>query len=445
MNNIQSAGSRICVATLAMFAAVLVITSAAMAQTESVLHTFTGGMDGSQGGGFFDATGSDAGNLVFDDAGNLYGTAFQGGITNTFCDNGTCGVVYELSPDGSGGWSEKTLHAFTGGEDGFWPRSGVVIDASGNIYGTTEWGGPYPANCLGHGCGVVYELSPNGHGGYKTTVLHAFTGGADGANPYGNLILDSAGNLYGTTLLGGSLTACSEGCGVAFELSRDANGSWSEELLHTFRWTDGDQPYGGLVLDSTGNLYGSTTMGGTAGRGVIFEVSPKAGGGWQETTVHNFEGFVDGTLPAGNLLLDTEGNIFGATFEGGLPACAGDLGCGLIFELQRQSGGWNISNLYIVPHDSPPSPTGSLSMDSAGNLYEALAGYSNAVPGSVIKLTKSSGYSETTIFEFSASATAGGEYPDGGVTLDRVGNLYGTTSSGGSTSCGCGVIYEITP
>ncbi len=182
-----------------------------------------------------------------------------------------------------------------------------------------------------------------------------------------------------------------------------------------------------------------------AGRGVIFELSPKTGGGWLETTVHNFEGFKDGAVPSGNLLLDASGNIFGATSEGGIPACAGNLGCGSIFELQPKSGGWKFSILYIVPRDSPPSPTGSLGMDSAGTLYEALAGYSYFAPGSVIKLTKSSGYSESTIFDFSTLSTARGEYPDGGVTLDPSGNLYGTTSGGGSTSCGCGVIYEITP
>lgn len=444
MKKTQCKKSGIGVATLAMLAAVLVLAGAAWSQTETVLHTFTGGLDGSQGGGFFDATGSDSGNLIFDAAGNLYGTAFQGGTSNPICDNGTCGVVYELSPDGGGGWTSKTLHAFSGGNDGFWPRSGVVMDASGNIYGTTEWGGPFPTKCLGNGCGVVYELSPNGSGGYSTAILHAFTGGGDGSNPYGNVILDSAGNLYGTTLLGGPLTACNEGCGVAFKLSRNSSGTWTEQVLHIFRQTDGDQPMGGLVMDAAGNLYGSTVHGGAVGWGVVFKLSPNSSGGWTETTVHAFAGNHDGANPSGNLLLDAAGNIFGATGAGGVHACGGDEGCGVIFEiLPAAGGGWTKRNLYTLPSTGATFPNGSLSMDSAGNLYEAVFGVGGSIPGSVIKLTKGSGYSESTILDFTGSTDGGN--PDGGVILDASGNLYGTASRGGSTSCACGVVFEITP
>jgi uncharacterized repeat protein (TIGR03803 family) len=419
----------------------------AFAQTETLLHTFTGGNDGSEGGNFINNIGSDAGNLVFGPSGNLYGSAVLGGTTETVCDNDGCGVIYELAPNGSGEWAQNTLHMFSG-SDGFWPQSGVVLDQAGNIYGTTEWGGPCLTtgcgpNCLISGCGVAYELSPAGGGQWNFKILHAFTGGADGANPWGNLILDASGNLYGGTVLGGSLTKCpTEGCGVIFELSPQANGSWKETVLHTFAQTDGDQTYGGLTLDPAGNLFGTTAHGGPVGWGVVFRLAPGSSGKWTYSIVHAFSGYSDGANPAGNLLIDRAGNIFGATTDGGVHACGGDEGCGVIFGISRSpTGEWIKHNIYTVPSSGSTSAVGSIAADSSGNLYETLLG-SGGIYGAVIELSPgSSGWTESTVFDFSGIAT--GEYPNGGVVLDSAGNLYGATRTGGSGSCSCGVVYEI--
>ena len=428
-----------------MLAIALFSTYGAYAQTEILLHTFTGGNDGSEGGNF-SSIGSDAGNLVFDSSGNLYGSAIQGGAAETVCGAG-CGVIYELSPNGSGDWAQNILHIFRG-SDGFMPKSGVVLDPAGNIYGTTEWGGPClitgcGPNCLIYGCGVAYELSPAGGGQWNFKILHAFTGGADGANPWGNLILDASGNLYGGTVLGGALGKCpSEGCGVIFELSPQANGSWKETVLHTFAQTDGEQSYGGLTLDASGNLFGTTAHGGSVGWGVVFRVAPSSSSKWTYSILHDFVGYQDGANPAGNLLIDRAGNIFGATTDGGLHACGGDEGCGVIFEISPSSTGrWTKRNLYIVPDSASILPNGSMAADSAGNLYETLRG-SGGIYGAVIELSPgSSGWTERTVFDFSGTAT--GEYPNGGVVLDPFGNLYGATSTGGLGSCSCGVIYEL--
>jgi len=217
------------------------------AGTETVLRTFTGIGSGTNAG------------LILDSAGNLYGTTPTGGVG--------LGMVFKLS---SGGSAFKVLYSFTGGADGRGPLAGVIQDAAGNLYGTTTGGGS-------SGAGVVFELirCDSEPSGYEFKVLYTFTGGTDGRTPYGGLVLDAAGNLYGTTFEGGSFKVCSDGCGTVFKLS--PNGT--ETVLHSFTGGDGALPTAGLILDPAGNLYGTTFWGG--GRsdacrfcGVVFRLAP---------------------------------------------------------------------------------------------------------------------------------------------------------------------------
>lgn len=214
---------------------------------ETVLYSFTGGTDGK----------FPAGRLLLDGAGNLYGTASEGGVVN--CDNGIhgCGVVFKINPTGH----ETVLYTFTGGADGGEPMAGLVRDSSGNFYGTTFAAGDLSRNCaLNAGCGVVFKLSKTG----LETVLHTFANSTDGANPVADLILDSSGNLYGTTKLGGA------GYGVVFEISGGV-----ENSLYVFAGTnDGAGPLAGLIRDSSGNLYGTTSFGGSPAEGVVFKLTP---------------------------------------------------------------------------------------------------------------------------------------------------------------------------
>jgi len=246
--------------------------------------------------------------VVLDAAGNLYGTSTSGGASNV-------GYVFELSPVSGGGWNYQHLHEFSG-TDGFYPEAGVVLDASGNIYGTTAHGGS-STNCV-DGCGVVFELS-HASGSWVDTTIHSFSG-PDGSDPVGPLTLDAAGNLYGTAGSGGT-----SGKGVVFELSL-VSGVWKGHALHNFVGANGDGafPNTALVL-SGGNLYGTTASGGGGlngcvifgdyGCGSVFELSP-SGTNWKTTILHDFSGLGDGGTPQG-VILDASGNPVGMTQAGG--------------------------------------------------------------------------------------------------------------------------------
>jgi uncharacterized repeat protein (TIGR03803 family) len=266
--------------------------------------------------------------LVFDTAGNLYGTTYGGGSSND-------GTVFELSP-GANGWTEKVLHNFRkDGTDGVTPEAGVIIDAAGNLYGTAARGGS--------GLGIVFELSPDAGGNWTEKVLHAFQHSGDGGNPAATLTLD-AGNLYGTTE--GGVTGA---YGSAFMLTPQADGTWSETVLHLFS-PDGSgmnavYPSGGLILDSAGNLYGATYDGGTGtgqycgflGCGTVYQLTPAAGGTWTETILHSFmEDGKDGFDPQGNLIFGRAGNLYGITYFGGTGTCSDNNvpGCGTVFEVK---------------------------------------------------------------------------------------------------------------
>jgi len=274
-----------------------------LSPTASGAWQFTVVYNLSQGQGLY----ADAG-LIRDAAGNLYSTASAGGASNA-------GSVYELSPVAGGGWTETTLFSFDGG-DGSSPLSGGVFDAAGNIYGTNWAGGAYTG-------GNAWRLTPHADGTWTETVLHNFTGD-DGYLPQvrNGLVFDSAGNLYGTAEYGGRY-----GHGVVFELSPTVSGSWTEKVLLNFNGTNGGGPWWGLVFDTFGNLYGESAGGGANGDGVVFELSPGADGSWTNLVLHSFTGGGDGSNPNGGLIIDSEGNLYGTTTSGGT------YGNGTVFEI----------------------------------------------------------------------------------------------------------------
>jgi uncharacterized repeat protein (TIGR03803 family) len=250
---------------------------------ETVLYRFSGGSDGA----------NPEGDLTFDQAENLYGATLQGGYGY--------GVVYELAPS-NGGWTESVLHSFERDNDGVFPGAGVIFDTSGNLYGTTAYGGT-------HGLGVVYQLTPSGSG-WTENLLYTFQGGSDGGVPLSGLIMDNSGNPYGTTSQDGAGS-----CGTAFELT-PLNGSWSFQLLYSFGGSSGCGPQASLMLDEAGNLYGTTLNGGANGQGSVFKLTP-SNGSWVYTSLHDFTGGGDGAFPVSNVVFDEAGNLYGTASEGG--------------------------------------------------------------------------------------------------------------------------------
>jgi uncharacterized repeat protein (TIGR03803 family) len=270
--------------------------------TESVLYSFLGGSNGA----------IPIGGLIFDRAGNLYGTTNQGGSTQ--CPQG-CGVVFKVTPS-NGIWTQSVLYSFCAlsncSDDGEQPTAGLIFDQAGNLYGTT----PFGANSGG----IVFELTPSRDRGWSESVLHRFCSLSDcrdGGAPFRDLIFDQAGNLYGTGAAGGDLDA-----GVVFRLTPNRDGSWTESVLHSFcsrtNCIDGQEPFSRLIFDQTGNLYGTTISGGnssacgTEGCGVVFKLAPKSNGRWEETVLHNFLNH-PGVFPVAGVILDTAGNLYGTT------------------------------------------------------------------------------------------------------------------------------------
>lgn len=279
-----------------------------------LLHTFSDKEDG-----------SGPGALILDSEGNLYGTASGGGPSHRkVCFYG-CGVVYELSPTASGPWTETVLYSFFGGKDGRYP-GGVIFDKAGNLYGTASQGGNFQSCGSPLGCGVVFELSPTESGSWNENVLYAFSG-RDGLSPSGQLVFDYAGNLYGATFAGGDINSCPDGCGVIFELTPTATGFWQETLLHTFRGpVDGQGPLNPLTPDGNGNFYGVTEVGGPYSGGLVFELSPSGDGNWTIKALNEFVlGGFKGSGPNAGLLLDSRNNLYGTTGSGGPAGTDGGL------------------------------------------------------------------------------------------------------------------------
>jgi len=330
---------------------------------ETVLYTFTGGTDG----GFSTAS------LVRDSAGNLYGTTQSGGDLSCNAPYG-CGTVFKVDSAGH----ETVLHSFAGGKDGMRPCAGLTRDSAGNFYGTTALGGRSYCGFAGEGCGTVFKLDSAGN----ETVLYAFRGGADGGIPEGNLILDAKGNLYGTTYGNGTTLP-----GTVFKLPQKGK----ETVLHGFRGgKDGENPAAGLIMDASGNLYGTTSGIGGGSLGTVFKLSPSR----KETVLWTFKGPPDGATPFASLIQDAMGNLHGTTYIGGDAGCSDGqgAGCGTVFEVTNNG-------------------------------------------------------KETVLYKFKGSD---GLNPLAGLLQDKQGNLYGTTEYGGhSTACplyyGCGVVFKLTP
>jgi len=409
---------------------------------ENVLYSFRG----SPNDGAFPF-----GGLTIDDAGNLYGST-TGGTNFHACDYG-CGTIFKLSPSSSG-WTETILYAFSGAPDGSVPNGTLVFDSAGNLYGTTEFGGDSFS-------GIVFELSPSAGGVWTEKVLYDFTGNDDGAYPYAGLLFDSTGNLYGTTLYGGDLGCESEnnipGCGVAFELTSNGNGTWTEDVLHAFTLNDGAFPSGSLVFDPAGSLYGTTTNGpGVAcyeGCGTVFRLTPHADGPWTESILYNFEGGSDGVEPVAGLVLDGAGNLYGTTeYGGGSDSCRG--GCGTVFKLTKSKHNWTekVIHRFSVPahgRNDGVQPMSSLFLDKAGNLYgTAVVGgdqscYDFVGCGTVFELRPASDGKWTPRLLYAFTTGRLGANPVAGVISDSAGNLYGTAQDGGAANYG--VAFELIP
>jgi uncharacterized repeat protein (TIGR03803 family) len=399
------------ISTFRIFALALLLSGVASAAgSERVIHNFV------SGSGY-----SPWSSLVFDSAGNLYGTTQEGG--SAACDAG-CGTVFQLTPKTGGGWTYRVIHAFTGGHDGIYPTfsSGLVLDAAGNVYGTTWQGG-----AMGYGC--VFEVSPNSDGSWTEAILHSFLGSPDGNSPEAGLAMDSAGNLYGTTAAGGT-----HGEGTVFEIS--PSGGWSEKILLNFDGKGGGGPITPVVVDSAGNLYG-TANGGAGGDGMVFQLSPNSSGTWTETVLYSFtKSAQNGGNPQAGLLLDPSGNLYG-TDAGTTQQNAA------VFKLAPNGDGtWTESTIHTFSHVGDGSdPRSGLVEDSAGNLYGTTYVGGSHGAGTVYKLTPNAngGWDEHIVYSFTGGAD--GNAPLGGAILDQAGHIYGTTAAGGSGNGG--VVFEI--
>ncbi|HWY21097.1 MAG TPA: choice-of-anchor tandem repeat GloVer-containing protein [Candidatus Acidoferrum sp.] len=370
----------------------------APAQTFTVLYSFTGGVDGSFPSG-----------VIRDTAGNLYGTTLYGGHLACRPPFATgCGTVFKIDATG-----KKTgVHNFAGGADGASPYAGVIRDAAGNLYGTTLMGGDVACNS-GIGCGTVFKLDPSG----TQTVLYKFTNVPDATAP-GSLTRDAKDNFYGMGDYGGL-----SNIGAVFKL--DSSGK--ETVLYSFHGTtDGAFPWlgVGVVLDAAGNLYGTTWVGGSFGKGTVFKVD-SAG---RETVLYSFTGGADGALPHAGLVRDTQGNLFGTTQNGG----AFDFGT--VFKVDNTG---NETVLYSFTGGTDGAdPFGGLIRDSVGNLYGTTSGVS--VGSATVFKLDSAGH-ETILHSFAAGEGS----PWAGVIRDAAGNIYGTTIGGGTANLG--TVFKIAP
>lgn len=373
---------------------------------ETVLYVFKGltAGDGATPGG----------GLIADAAGNLYGeTAYDGaGPCRLLGGLVGCGTVYELSPPSQSGgtWTETVLYSFQGGSDGYVPTGDLVFDTEGNLYGATQFGGGKGANCdilYGGNCGTVFELSPpqTKGGAWTEQVLHSFSSAGlwsvygDGAQPNGGLIVDQAGNLYGTTYYGGNSVVCDggesgTGCGTTFELAPMPGGRWEEKVLHRFDINDGVNPEAGLVADQLDNLYGTTFGGPEHGFGLVFELKKPSGSGqsWNEDVLYEFKNGIDGAYPAAGVAFGPNGLLYGTASGGGTGRK------GTLFRLEPETARVTVPGIDVL-------------------------------------------------YSFYGGATAA--YPYGNLTFGSSDTIYGVSQFGGTgKNCGadgCGTVYKVWP
>jgi len=423
-NRVFSRGEFAPFLVFAIFAAAIGVN----AQTETVLHSFSNnGEDGFQ---------SYAG-LTLGQGGKLYGTTYSGGAYGL-------GSVFELTPQANGSWLEIILHSFAPMNDGQQPTAGVIFDSSGNLYGTTTYGGRIIGSLRQSYSGTVFELIPQADGTWSENVIHSFLrSGADGDAPVGGLVFDSMGNLYGTTEGGGAY-----GEGTAFQLSPQADGGWGYKVLHSFgaSSTDGINPTAGLAVDSAGNLYGTTIQGGTnycsigdGSCGTVFQLSRQAGGRWEETLLHSFnDDGMDGILPVGGLTL-VLGHLYGTTNQGGV------YNAGTVYELSPSQGGaWAETLLHSFNDtDGDGYYPGYVTpvLDGAGNVYGTANEGGAHQCGIVFRLSAGT-WEETVLHSFDNNGVDG-QSPAAGVVLDAAKNIFGTTEYGGLNDVG--TVFEIVP
>jgi len=376
-------------------------------------------------------------------SGKFYGVDNDGGLA--FCNFG-CGGVFELLRESGGTWRKNYLHVFTG-PDGVWPSSGLLLDSAGNLYGTTFYGGAtYGGACGANGCGVVYKLSPAAHG-WNLTILHSFTGGKDGSNPTG-LAFGASGSLIGITQYGGSSSQCSVGCGVVFQLARNSSGAWQETKLLDFAGGYGGEKPVGILLDASGNIFGSASGGNNtcyAGYcGVVFKLS-QSSSGWKESIIYRFHGS-DGSLPNPSLIFDSTGRIYGSTSEGG-KGCNTVTGCGTVFQLSLKNAVWSESVIHAFTDQADGyMPVDGLAFDAQGNLYGGTQ-FANSLAlcnpfqigacGQIFQLTPHSG-----AWEIAAEyATPGFITPVGNLLIDSSNTIY--ASAADQAYFTGGVVFEI--
>jgi uncharacterized repeat protein (TIGR03803 family) len=397
----------------------IIATQAAQAQTFTILHTFA-----SEAGGWTPTS------LVRDSAGDLYGNAVYGG-EDCAGDNQGCGLIFELSRHGSQ-WTYSTIYCFgPGTASGYLPMGQLLRGPSGLLYGTTELGGA----CGG---GTVFQLSPpvtaasaTANGEWKLTTLHDF--GCqfdDGVHPYGGVIADPAGNLYGTTSAGVGYGCQGYGCGTVYKLTR-SDGIWTSSIVYTFPGPEGGwYPLSNLTLDANGNLYGTTEVGGKAW-GVVFKVTPDG----KETVLHAFD-IGDGGYPNTAVTFDASGNLYGCT---SVSPYDGDPGGAGVFELSPADNGWTYTAIYKFTSYYPQC-NANLLIDAAGNLYGTSDNTGIYSYGNTFKLAPENGpWLYTSYHDFNYFTD--GEDPLGIVRDDNTGNIYGVTFGGNNGA----IAYELTP
>ena len=400
--------SRILATCAAALLSVAALSEASLAQGDvRVLHHF----------GYGDGSYPDT-DLVSDGHGAFYGMTVQGGTYNS-------GTVFQMSPSATG-WAMAVLYSFTSGSDGGQPYGGVTLDGAGNIFGTAVVGGSW-TGCPEDGCGVVWRLQ-QGPFGYEQDVLHAFQG-TDGYGPGGPLSFDAQGNLYGMTPGGGAF-----GLGTIFRLEPTPSGPWRHQIVHDF--TGGEDGGGGskarLLIEADGSLYGVATTGGAYGVGTAFRVAPQQGGGWEFKTIHAFQGIPDGVFPYGGLVKDAQGNLYGTTYYGGLHDD------GTVYRLSPSGGAWVETVLHDFSDGADGAyPISALSFGADGALYGTTSlGGANGGNGTLFRMKQGAGgqWRTTVVHAFSGPD---GELPYSGLVRDPVtGDFFGTAVHGGDNDDG---------